>query len=387
MSSPRVKPTLHQFPTLLQASKTVSAPDPSDSTSDNKATEQELAQIKQQQSTVQPSNLLKILELEELDPNLYRGFSPSFPRWGRIYGGQTVAQSLVAAFRTVESHLFVHSLHAYFLRAGNDDLPILYHVERLRDGSSFSSRRVTALQKGHAIFTMSVSFQRMEQGLEHQDAMPKVPEPENVPCLLDTYKQIVDDTRFSPRIRKGLARSMALPFPMDLRRVEPKNINERLQKNPPRQLAWMCVQGRLPDSLMLHQCALAYLSDWSLLETALLPHGLHGWVQVEGQTLQMASIDHAMWFHHPFRADEYLLYEMDSDAASGGRGLAFGKIFTRDGKLVVTTAQEGLIRVVKTPTDKTLMPPKTSKSSNNSKVNSSTKSSQVAEVPPPRSKL
>jgi len=294
------------------------------------------------------SVLMKILELEELDTNMYRGYSPRSPRWGRIYGGQTVAQALVASCRTVDQQFIVHSLHSYFLRPGADTLPIIYYVERLRNGKSFASRRVTALQKGQAIFSMNVSFQRPEKGLEHQDPMPDVPPPESLKSLMDTYREMLADPRLSNRVRVGLQRSLSLPFPMDFRRIIPASLEQRLQRNPPRQLSWMRVQGSLSDSPMLHQCALAYLSDWSLLEAALLPHGLHGWMQnPDGATLQMASIDHTIYFHHPFRADDWLLYDIHSNAASGGRGLSFGKIFDKHGKLIVSTVQEGLIRVHK----------------------------------------
>jgi acyl-CoA thioesterase II len=263
---------------------------------------------------------------------------------------QTVAQALVASCRTVDPAFVVHSLHSYFLRPGNDDLPIMYYVERLREGRSFATRRVTALQKGKAIFAMMVSFMTLEEGREHQDKMPNVPPPEEIKSLMETYQDMLKDPRLTPRIRKGLERSVSLPFPVDLRRVEPKNLAERLKKGPAVQRSWMKVSGQMSDSLMLHQCALAYMSDWSLLETALLPHALHGWISNDEETsLQMASIDHSMWFHHSFRSDEWLLYDMESPSASGGRGFAIGRFFNREGKLIVSTAQEGLIRVHKGP--------------------------------------
>jgi len=290
--------------------------------------------------------LAKVLDLEELDVNMYRGYNPEVPKWGRVYGGTTISQALASACRTVDPRFIVHSLHAYFLRPGDDDLPIIYYVERLRNGSSFASRRVTALQKGAAIFAMMASFQTEEGGLEHQRPMPEVPPPESIKSLMDTYRDMLQDPRFSRRVKAGLERSISMPFPMDLRRCVPESLEQRLQKNPPVQRSWMRVQGQLGNSLMLHQCALAYMSDWSLLETTLLPHGLHGWIQPNPDNyLQMASIDHSMWFHHAFRADEWLLHDMESFAASNGRGLAHGRFYTRDGKLIVTTAQEGLIRV------------------------------------------
>lgn len=239
----------------------------------------------------------------------------------------------------------VHSLHAYFLRPGNDDLPIIYYVERLRDGKSFATRRVTALQDGTAIFMQMVSFTLAEEGLEHQDVMPEVPPPESVQSLMELYKEMLKDSRLTVPARKNLERSTTFPFPVDVRRVTPDSLKQRLERNPPVHRSWMRVRGQLSNSLMLHQCALAYMSDWSLLETTLLPHALHGLIQTDTEaSLQMASIDHTIWFHHAFRADEWLLYDMDSPSASGGRGFARGRFFNRDGKLVVSTAQEGLIR-------------------------------------------
>jgi acyl-CoA thioesterase II len=296
--------------------------------------------------SISHSRLVRLLELEEIDVNVYRGYSPTSPRWGRIYGGQTVSQALAASCKTVENNFIVHSLHAYFLRAGNDNLPILYYVERLRNGKSFASRRVTALQKGAAIFSMNVSFQTYELGLEHQDTMPVVPEPEKVKSLVEVYRELLTDKRLNKRARESIERSVSIPMALDVRRIIPASMEQRLTKNtPPNQRVWMRVQGDLGDSLMLHQCALAYMSDWSLLETALLPHGKHGWVSEPGESLQMASLDHAMWFHSPFRCDEWLLFDMHSPAASNGRGLSYGKFYSRSGKLIVSTIQEGLIRL------------------------------------------
>jgi acyl-CoA thioesterase-2 len=301
-------------------------------------------------ATTIESVLVQILDLEEIDRNLYRGYSPAAPRWGRVYGGQTVAQALAASYRTVPASFVVHSLHAYFLRAGDDNLGILYYVERLRDGRSLTARRVTALQRGEAIFAMNVSFMTAEGGREHQDPMPMVPPPEEVRPLLEQYQQLLSQSGVDPRVRAGVERSMALPFPVDMRRITPESIHQRLGVNEPKQVCWMRVKGALPDSLMIHQCALAYMSDWNLLETALLPHALHNWMRTDGPAsaarLQMASIDHSMWFHHAFRADEWLLYDMISTAASNGRGFTSGKFFDRRGRLIVSTAQEGLIRVI-----------------------------------------
>ena len=225
----------------------------------------------------------------------------------------------------------------------------MYYVERLRNGRSFCSRRVTAIQKGSAIFAMMANFMTQEPGLEHQDPMPNVPPPEAVKSLKDQYRDILKDPSLPPGIRKGIEQSLSLPFPVDLRRVTPATLGERLSPQPATHRAWMRVQGRLSDSLIIAQCALAYMSDWSLLETSLLPHGLHQRISKSGNSVSMASIDHTIHFHHPFRADEWLLYDMDSPSASGGRGFTRGRFFTRDGKLIVSTSQEGLIRVVKGP--------------------------------------
>ena len=291
------------------------------------------------------ARLEKILSIEEIDVNLYRGYSPEHPRWGRVYGGQTCAQSLVAAYRTVAAPLVAHSLHAYFLLPGSDDIPILYQVERLKEGGSFASRRVTGIQNGKAIFTMTASFQIPEVGLEHSDRMPSAPAPHTLPSLLETMKELAVDERLPVKVRAGLAKTASQPFAMDLRRVIPRTIHERYVPGQPDSTVWMRVCGRLSDSLIIHQCAIAYLSDWTLLETTLLPHGVHGHQNSDTQFLQIASIDHSMYFHSPCRADEFLLVVMHSSRASNGRGLAHSNFYRRDGTLAVTAMQEGLIRV------------------------------------------
>lgn len=295
------------------------------------------------------SSLIKILSLEELDPNLYRGFSPSFPRYGRVYGGQTVAQALVAAGKTVQPQYIVHSLHSYFIRPGSDDLPILYQVDRARDGQSFCTRRIAGIQRGKTIFTMEVSFQTLEVGLSHQYIAPKVPLPDDVEDWNVVRHRYADDPRFVPSFRKLARVALQLPFQMDLRRISPSNMDEFLTPNQPaRQYMWMRVRGKLGDNNTIHQTALAYMSDFALLETSVIAHATH-WASATrsgGQKIQPASLDHSMWFHdHAVRADEWLLYECESPAASGGRGFNIGRFYTLDGKLIVSCAQEGLIRV------------------------------------------
>jgi acyl-CoA thioesterase-2 len=251
----------------------------------------------------------------------------------RVFGGQVLGQALVAAGRTVEGRV-AHSLHAYFLVAGDPKVPILYEVDRSRDGSSFSSRRVVAIQHGRQIFHMSVSLQVPETGLEHQIEMPDVPPPEGLPSEDDFRAKIVD--KIPEQYRDHFLRRR----PIELRPVDRTDIFAP-QKRPPHQAVWVRATGELPADVAFQQCVLAYASDMTLLDTSLLPHGI-GWFD---NRIQMASIDHAMWFHRPFRADEWLLYVQDSPSASGARGFNRGLIFSRDGKLVASVAQEGLMRM------------------------------------------
>ena len=293
------------------------------------------------------SDLLKILDLEEIDANIFRGYSPLHPRWGRVYGGQTVSQAMIASSRTIAPPFVVHSLHSYFLRPGDDNLPIVYTVEVVRDGHSFSSRRVTAAQRGRPIFIALISFHRPEHGvLEHADPMPSVLPPSSLPSLVETMREWAGDARLSPTVRAGILRSSSFPFPIDLRRVDNSSLSVRLSRQKDAtQRCWMKVTGALSEHLIVHQCALAYLSDWSLLETALLPHGIHSYQNTRERSLQMASLDHTLYFHAPFRADDWLLYEMHSSRATGGRGLTRGQFFDQHGSLLVSVVQEGLIRV------------------------------------------
>ncbi|HEY9555940.1 MAG TPA: acyl-CoA thioesterase II [Acidimicrobiales bacterium] len=276
-------------------------------------------------------DLVKLLDLEPIELNIFRGISPDEDRQ-RVFGGQVAGQALVAAARTVEPGRDVHSLHAYFLRPGDLRVPILYQVDRIRDGRSFSTRRVVAVQHGKAIFNLQASFQVPEEGLEHQAPMPEATPPEELPDI---------KTRMAPYAEQ-LGSWYMRPRPIDMRYVDwnPPDRNEPL---PPHQRVWLRAAGRLPDDAVLHACVLTYASDMSLLDTALLPHG-GSW---HSPDLFMASLDHAMWFHRPFRADEWLLYSQDTPSASGGRGLGRGNIHTADGQLAVTVVQEGLIRVVR----------------------------------------
>ena len=275
--------------------------------------------------------LLSILDLERLDHNLFEGRSPQ-DGWQRVFGGQVIGQALVAAGHTVEDRS-AHSLHAYFMRPGNPKVPITYEVDRIRDGKSFSTRRVVAVQNEAAIFSMSASFHLVEEGFDHQSEMPDVPPPEDLASLTDIEKKFVD--RLPANIKAYFARER----PIEIRPVDTSRFFGQ-KKREPRQSIWMRASGNLPDDPALHQCALAYASDFSLLDTALIAHGR----LLFDPDLMMASLDHAMWFHRPMRADEWLLYAQDSPSAHGARGFCRGSIFTRDGVLVASVAQEGLIR-------------------------------------------
>ena len=278
------------------------------------------------------AELLSLLNLERIEDDIFRGVSPK-DRWQRVFGGQVLGQALVAATRTVDDRV-CHSLHAYFLRPGDPRVPIVYDVDRSRDGLSFTARRVVAIQHGKPIFTMSASFQVAEQGLEHQSSMPDVPDPDSLKSEQEWRKDILND--IPEHIRPWFLR----PRPIEFRPVDPVN-RFADTKHAPHQALWFRAVGPLPDETALHQCVLAYASDMTLLDTALLPHGL----TLYTGTLQTASLDHAMWFHRPFRADEWLLYVQESPSASSARGFNRGAIFRRDGVLVASVAQEGLIRV------------------------------------------
>jgi acyl-CoA thioesterase II len=276
--------------------------------------------------------LVDLLDLEPIEVNIFRGVSPNEERQ-RVFGGQVAAQSLMAAGRTVEiGH--PHSLHAYFLRPGDPNVPILYEVDRIRDGRSFTTRRVVAIQHGRAIFNLSASFHVEEAGLEHELPMPDVPAPEELESLV---------TRLEP-YRDTLGDWFAKPHPIDQRHIGELPFTHKSGKEP-RQRLWIRADGTLPDAdPLLHACIAAYASDMSLFDTILAPHDVN-W---DDSHFMGASLDHCMWFHRPFRADEWLLYDMDSPTAYGARGLARGFLFSRQGDLVVSVVQEGLMRVVAT---------------------------------------
>ena len=276
--------------------------------------------------------VIEILDLEEIEQNHYRAHSPD-EGWERVYGGQVIGQALVAASRTVPEDRSAHSLHGYFLRGGDTTIPILYRVERIRDGKSFSTRQVVAVQNGHPIFTMSISFQVFEEGLSHQFEMPQAPAPED---LLDEDELRREQAKAWP---KEFQDNYNFTSAIQLRQVDPVDLLHPEEKQP-RQLCWMKTREKLPDDPRLHQCVLAYLSDWSLLDTAMRPHA----VSYLQDNLQVASLDHAMWFHRPFRADEWLLYDQDSPASAGARGFNRGLIYNRAGELVASATQEGLMR-------------------------------------------
>jgi acyl-CoA thioesterase-2 len=280
------------------------------------------------------ADLLTLLELERVEDNIFRGQSRDIGS-SRVFGGQVLGQALSAASYTVEDRE-AHSLHAYFLRAGDVDAPIVYEVDRARDGGSFSNRRVVAIQHGRPIFNMAASFQKREQGLEHQAPMPDVPGPETLKDL----REIVGDR--ASMVPEKLRRFLTRERPFEMRPVEAVELLSAAPRDPVRCL-WLKTIDRLPENTDLHRILLAYMSDYQLLGTATLPHGIH-WEQGNAQ---MASLDHAMWFHRGFRVDDWLLYSMVSPNASGARGLALGQFFTRDGQLVASTAQEGLIRIWK----------------------------------------
>jgi acyl-CoA thioesterase-2 len=280
------------------------------------------------------ADLLQLLELERIEDNIFRGESRDLGS-DRVFGGQVLGQALTAASYTAGLRQ-VHSLHAYFLLPGDFNAPIVYEVDVARDGKSFSTRRVVAIQHGRPIFNMAASFQEPEQGLEHAAEMPHVPDPEGLPDVRELPRELFD------KVPDKLRRFLMHVRPFEFRLVEPYQVSPPIVAEPRRHL-WIKTIGPLPDNADLHRNVLAYVSDYSLITTALRPHG----VDYTAGNVQVATLDHAMWFHRPCRVDDWLLYAMDSPSASGGRGLAFGRFFTRDGKLVASTAQEGVIRVWK----------------------------------------
>ncbi|MCP3819585.1 acyl-CoA thioesterase II [Streptomyces sp. A3M-1-3] len=282
-------------------------------------------------------SLLDLLDLEQIEQDIFRGTSRT-SLVPRVFGGQVAAQALVAAGRTVPDDRTAHSLHAYFLRPGDPGAPIVYTVDRIRDGRSFTTRRVVAVQHGQPIFHLSASFQTYEEGLEHQSQMPAAPDPESLPTageMLPRYRDIFRDPGVVDRMIE--ARSA-----VDLRYVDTPPWGSVGEPREPRSQVWFRTQGKLADDPLLHVCLATYVSDMTLLDSVLLAHGRGGWTvgDVVG-----ASLDHAMWFHRPFRADEWLLYDQESPSTHGGRGLGQARIYTADGRLAISVIQEGVVRV------------------------------------------
>jgi len=276
--------------------------------------------------------LVALLSLERLEENLFRGSSQDLG-WGTVFGGQVLGQALSAAAQTVPPERQVHSLHAYFLRTGDVSRGIIYDVDRIRDGRSFTTRRVVAIQRGRAIFNLAASFQVSEPGFDHQDEMPEVAPPEELPSTPERMRCLAD--RIPERIRLWLTAER----PIETRPADARELMDH-SPGPPRRAVWFRAAGTLPADPALHRYLLAYASDFHLLATAMYPHGV-SWLM---PSMQVASLDHAMWFHRPFRLDDWFLYAMDSPSSSGARGLVRGRFFTRDGCLVASVMQEGLMR-------------------------------------------
>jgi acyl-CoA thioesterase II len=280
-------------------------------------------------------DLLDLLDIEQIEVNMFRGVSPA-EGWQRVYGGQVIGQALVAASRTVEDvNRVAHSLHGYFLRPGDTTIPILYSVDRIRDGRSFNTRRVVAVQRGQAIFSMSVSFQVMEEGLHHQIDMPAgIKPPEECATEAELREAYID------KIPEEFKSNFERPRPIEMRFMEPINDFEP-EPMPPYQHVWIRAADAMPDDIRLNQCLLAYASDMTLLDTCYRPHGI-GW---SNENFQVASLDHSMWFHRPFKTDEWLLYAQDSPYSGGARGFNRGSFYTQEGQLIASATQEGLIRL------------------------------------------
>ncbi len=277
-------------------------------------------------------DLLDLLDLEQIEVNLFRGRSPDEMRQ-RVFGGQVAAQALVAAGRTVSDGRPVHSLHAYFIHPGDTKVPLIYSVDRVRDGRSFTTRRVSAIQHGRMIFVMSASYQRTEEGVSHAAAMPPVPPPSQVRPSIE---------RLSELLGEPIPAEMR-DYPIEIRHVGP--LSMEVQRDPALRTSsnyvWLRVKRPLPDDPLLHVCLMTYASDLTLLDTVLRRHGR---IWEDGRTTG-ASLDHAMWFHRPFRADQWLLFAQETPWAGAGRGLAIGHVFTEEGELVVSAVQEGLVRI------------------------------------------
>lgn len=277
--------------------------------------------------------LLKLLELEKVEENIFCGQSQDLVGLGNVFGGQVLGQALSAASQTVPQERSAHSLHAYFMRLGDASRPIVYTVDRIRDGRSFTTRRVIALQKGRAIFSMAASFQIDEAGFDHQDQMPNVPGPEGIPTALSLARQVAD------QLPENIRQRLVCEKPIEMRPINPV-APFAPEKMPPENYVWFRAISPMPDDSAIHRYMLAYASDFNLVATTLYPHGHTYWQP----HIQAASLDHAMWFHRDFRMDDWMLHVITSPNASEARGLSFGRIFTRQGVLVASVAQEGLIR-------------------------------------------
>ena len=278
------------------------------------------------------NQLIETLTLEPLEDNLFRGRRSS-EGWQRVYGGQVLGQALAAAAMTVDASRIIHSMHGYFLLAGDPEREIIYDVERIRDGGSFTTRRVRGVQHGRAIFAMSASFHKHEDGYNHQSTMPDVPPPEALPSAKDLMSQIM------AKLPENMRAYWSRQHPIDVRIVDASRYASR-EPRPAQQAIWLKANGTLPDTPHLHQAVLAYASDFTLLDTALVAHGK----LLFDPDIQLASLDHAMWFHRPFRADDWLLYAQDSPTAFGARGYCRGAVYNRQGQLVASAVQEGLMR-------------------------------------------
>jgi acyl-CoA thioesterase-2 len=277
--------------------------------------------------------LVRLLDLEKIEENIFRGVSPKVSLQ-RVFGGQVAGQALVAGGRTVEAGRHVHSLHSYFIRPGDPSVPIIYEVDRVRDGNSFSVRRTVAIQHGKPIYVQSASFQLEQGGLDHELEMPDVPPPDSLPTLLERYADFPDYQ----------AHYRARPQTIDIRYVDdPPRVQREKGPREGQHHIWLKVNGRLPDDELVHKCVLTFASDMNLLDSVLIRHGVAP--GVDSDPVSMASLDHAMWFHRPFRADEWLLYVTSTPSASGGRGLAIGRFHNQNGTHVASVVQEGMIRV------------------------------------------
>jgi len=278
-------------------------------------------------------DLTELLELEPLEHNIYRGRNRDIGT-GRIYGGQVLAQSVVAASRTVDEDRPIHSMHGYFILPGDLKAPVVYFVDRLRDGGSFATRRVTGIQHGRAIFNMSASFHKEEDGVQHQTPMPEVPDPESLTPEVELLREMSD------RIPEPLRAILTQDRPLDIRPVDPVDPFEPAPR-PPVRYVWIRARGRVAEPLH-HRAILAYASDYGLLGAALQPHG----ITFRNDRVMVASLDHAIWFHRPFSVDTWLLFAIESPVTAGARGFARGAFYTREGVLVASVAQEGLVRLI-----------------------------------------